>query len=109
MVSIEVLTDILVFIFGLIMIGVSLIFLQLYIRHRRRDYFILSLVFLIAAIQGAIGEFDILLPENVEVEFLDFISAFFSILIAILILVVLFFPHKVPLEFIEKKARELEE
>ena len=96
------LQDVLIFISGFIFLIIAIIFLQLYFRYRRRDYFLLSMGFIAATVSSIAGELDAIIGESVTTEFLDLLSAIFTFIMVSFILVVLVYPHKVPIDFEEK-------
>ncbi|OLS27325.1 MAG: hypothetical protein HeimC2_11620 [Candidatus Heimdallarchaeota archaeon LC_2] len=96
------LQDVLIFISGIIALFISIIFLQLYLRYKRRDYFLLALGFFAGAISLSIGELDAIIQESITTEAIELISAIFTFFMVILILIVLIYPDKVPFDFEEK-------
>jgi hypothetical protein len=106
-VNLENVIELLVFISGVVLLVIAFVFLQLYYRYKRRDYFLLTLGFFAAAVQvtvGELGELDEVVPESWGTELLEFISAVFSVIMVLTIVFVLLFPDRVPIDFAEKIA-----
>lgn len=101
------LEDILLFITGVILIIISLIFFNLFKRYRKRDYALFSLGFLAAAIQIVVRKMDVLFPKDWESELPNFLATLFGFIMVILILFVLVFPQKVPIKFEEQVLNKI--
>ena len=109
MVSIDGIADTLVFISGIMLLIYSIVFLQLYSRFKKRDYFLLTLGFFAAAIQATVGELDILFSDDWDSEVLELISAIFSLVMVSIIGFVLIFPHRVPINFEDEIVKNKDE
>lgn len=96
--------DLIILINGGLLLFLALVFLQLYRRYNRRDYFILTIGFLAGALQMIVDQLEII-SARLESEKLEFISAIFSLIMILLIIVVLAFPERLPIEF-EKELLE---
>ncbi|MHA2252499.1 MAG: hypothetical protein ACXAD7_19195 [Candidatus Kariarchaeaceae archaeon] len=107
--TVERIIDILVFGSGIVLLIVGVIFLQLYFRYRRRDYFLYTLALFAAAVQATIGELDTVVPESWGTEVLELISAIFSFFMVTIIVIVLLYPDRVPIDFEEKIVTEVNE
>ncbi len=105
-ISTESLIDLLIFVSGIVLLIVAVIFLQLYFRYKRRDYFLITFASLAAALEMTFGELDVIFPENWGTELIDLIAAIFSFIMVLLIVIVLIFPDKVPIDFVDKLTRD---
>ena len=91
--------DMLLFFSGFLWLFISVIFVQLYQREKRRDYFLLFLGFLTIAISSLLGELDSVIGQSDFTESMDTVVAICSSLLIVAMLVVLIIPDKLPLEF----------
>lgn len=105
----ESLGNLIILINGALLLFLALVFLQLYRRYNRRDYFILTMGFLAGALQMIADQLEII-SARMESEKLEFVSAVLSMIMILLIIVVLAFPERLPIEFekeiLETKMRE---
>ncbi len=102
----ESMGDLIILINGGLLLFLALVFLQLYRRYNRRDYFILTVGFLAGALQMIVDQLEII-SSRLESDILEFVSAIFSMIMILLIIVVLAFPERLPIEF-EKELLEIE-
>ena len=91
--------DILLFFSGFLWVFISVIFMQLYQREKRRDYFLLFLGFLAIAISCLLGELDSVIGQSDFTESLDIVVAICAYILIAAMLVVLIIPNKLPFEF----------
>jgi len=102
-VQISNIEDILVFFSGIILLIIAIIFLSLFIRYKRRKFFLIFLASLAAAVQMVIRNLDVLFPEDWSSEIPNLLAAIFGFIMVLLILVVLLVPEKhLPITFEEK-------
>ncbi|MFX1513501.1 MAG: hypothetical protein ACFFCQ_13025 [Promethearchaeota archaeon] len=85
------LAEILISINGMILLIISIIFLRLYFRYRKRNYLLLTIIISTCALQMIVSEIDVL----------SLVAAIFGFIMTILILIILLFPEKIPFDFEE--------
>ncbi|MCE7736305.1 MAG: hypothetical protein GPJ54_15600 [Candidatus Heimdallarchaeota archaeon] len=101
--------DLFLFLTGILLVFVSTIFFNLFKRYRKRDYLLFGLGFLAAAVQTVVRKMDVLFPENWDSEIPNIFAAIFGFIMVGMILFVLIFPHKVPIDFQEQLIKSLTE
>ena len=99
--------DLLIFLTGILLVFVSIIFFNLFKRYRKRDYLLFGLGFLAAAVQTVVRKLDVLFPENWDSEVPNILAALFGFIMVGMIVFVLIFPHKVPIDFQEQLIKSL--
>ncbi len=99
--------DILLLFTGILLVFISIIFFNLFKRYRKRDYLLFGLGFIAAAVQTVVRKLDVIFPENWDSEIPNILAAIFGFLMVGLILFVLIFPHKVPINFEEQLIKSL--
>lgn len=99
--------DILLLLTGILLIFISIIFFNLFRRYKKRDYLLFGLGFLAAAVQTVVRKLDVLFPQNWDSEIPNVLAAIFGLLMVGLILFVLIFPHRVPINFEEQLIKSL--
>ncbi|MFX0210143.1 MAG: hypothetical protein ACFFDT_29445 [Candidatus Hodarchaeota archaeon] len=83
--------EILIAINGTILLLISIVFLRVYLRYRKRNYLLLTLIVFSCALQMMFSEIDILsLP-----------AAIFGFIMILLILGIILFPEKLPFDLEE--------
>jgi hypothetical protein len=58
--------------------------------------------FFAATVSAILGELDAVVGETLTTEVLELLSAVFTFIMVLFILIVILYPHKVPLDFEEK-------
>lgn len=99
--------DVLLLLTGILLVFISIIFFSLFKRYRKRDYLLFGLGFLAAAVQTVVRKLDVLFSQNWDSEVPNLLAAIFGFLMVGLILFVLIFPHKVPINFEEQLIKSL--
>ena len=99
--------DVLLLLTGILLVFISIIFFNLFKRYRKRDYLLFGLGFLAAAVQTVVRKLDVLFPQNWDSEVPNILAAIFGFLMVGLILIVLIFPHKVPINFEDQLIKSL--
>ena len=99
--------DVLIFLTGILLVFVSIIFFNLFKRYRKRDYLLFGLGFLAAAVQTVVRNLDVLFPENWNSDAPNILAAIFGFMMVGAIVFVLIFPDKVPIDFQEQLIKSL--
>lgn len=85
---------------------IGIIFLRLYFRYKKRNYFLLTLVLVSSALQMLISEVDIFFPEDWESGIVSLLAAIFGFIMVLLILAIILIPEQRYLDFEENLLPE---
>ncbi len=101
--------DFLEFVSGVIFFIIAIVFISLFWKYRKRDYLLLFLGSLAGASLMVVDNLDVIFPEDWESDLLELLSGIFSFILVVIIVLVLRFPDKVPIDFEEQLWKESEE
>ncbi|MFX0115129.1 MAG: hypothetical protein ACFFB3_11325 [Candidatus Hodarchaeota archaeon] len=90
-VEIDEIADVLIIINGILLLLISLVFLRLYFRYRKRNYLLLTMVLASCALQMIFSEIDAL----------SVLAVIFGFIMILLILAILLFPERMQFDFEE--------
>jgi len=94
--------DIFIFISGIILLLLGIIFFILYLRYKKKNHFLIFLTFLAAAAQLIVRKLDVLFPVDWESGLPNFLAGIFSLIVVVLILTIILFPDRVSKNFEEE-------
>ena len=98
--------DIFIFISGIILLLLGIIFLILYLRYKKKNQFLIFLTFLAAAAQLIVRKLDVLFPVDWESGLPNFLAGIFSLIVVVLIIIIILFPDRVSKNFEEELIKE---
>ena len=101
--------DFLVFVSGIVFFVIAIVFASLFWKYKKRDYLLLFLGSLAGASLMVVDNLDVLFSEDWESDLPELLSGIFSFILVTIIVIVLRFPDKVPIDFEEQLWKESEE